>query len=298
LGTYGVQARASGYDEDNNSSISNDSSSATRIIIQLTKSDIGGGEAPALCAVLDNIDSQFDMFTTDFAITDPDFDNDEIDDKFTLALLRAVCSRELEDELRNATLNAFDINRMNLEAETQFDTLQDYKLGLAALLLLSTDMQTAVSNALADQGITLSGTYEIVTGVGEVFMPSAVSGLRLAQGYEVFEGALKATNEPYSATGDFDEDGFTNLAEYNAVVIDEGGSVDDFVEAASDPQIIVDEGEVSTCGALWIDGTPTSQSVGDIALLILCVGAMLFHRRRRVPTRSVSACDFPKYRSK
>jgi hypothetical protein len=229
------------------------------------------------------------MFTTDFGITEADFDNDGIDDEFTLALLRAVCSRDLEDDLRNATLNAFDINRMNLEAEAQFESLQDYKLGLAALLLLSTDMQTAVINALADQGITLSGTYQIVTVVGDMFMPSAVSGLSLAQAYEVFEGSLKAINEPYSATGDFDGDGASNLTEYNAVVIDGGGSVDDFLAAADDPLVIGGEGEGEgegegpppVCGALWLDGGPINK-VGDALILLLVGTALIALRSRRL----------------
>jgi hypothetical protein len=41
------------------------------------------------------------------------------------------------------------------------------------------------------------------------------------------------------------------------------------------------EGPPPICGALWIDGTPISGGAGDLALLTLVVGAMLFHRRRR-----------------
>jgi hypothetical protein len=41
------------------------------------------------------------------------------------------------------------------------------------------------------------------------------------------------------------------------------------------------EGEGPLCGASWRDGAPISNGVGDVALLILCVGALLFHQRRR-----------------
>ena len=118
-------------------------------------------------------------------------------------------------------------------------------------------------------------------------MPSTVKGLSLSEGYEVFDVSLKAANEPYSALGDFDGDGATNLAEYNAVVIDGGGAVDDFVAAAGDPLIIGGEGEgegegpLPVCGALWTNGAPISGGVGDLALLTLVVGAMLFARRQR-----------------
>ncbi len=265
---------------DDGTPVETDSESVTIVV-----RGSGEGPDPDLCGALDTIDSQFDMFMTDFGITDADFDADGIEDAFMLALLDVVCARDLEDSLRNATLNAFDINRMNLEAEAQFDSLQEYKLGLAALLLLSTDMQIAVSNALADQGITLAGTYEIVNVVGGIFMPSAAKGLSLSEGYKVFDVSLKTTNEPYSATGDFDGDGASNLTEYNAVVIDGGGSIDDFLAAAGDPLVIGGEGEGEgpppVCGALWIDGAPLSGGVGDLALLTLVVGAMLLHRRRK-----------------
>jgi hypothetical protein len=42
------------------------------------------------------------------------------------------------------------------------------------------------------------------------------------------------------------------------------------------------EGPPPTYGALWIDGAPISGGVGDLTLLTLVVGAMLFHRRGRV----------------
>ncbi len=243
----------------------------------------GEGEEPDLCGVFDEIGLQFDSFRNGFGITDPDFDGDGIEDTFTLALLEAACNLELEDDLRSATLNAFDINRMNLEKEAQFESLQEYELGLAALLILSTDMQTAVTNALADQDITLSETYEVVTMLGGVFMPSAVNGLSLAQAYEVFDASVKSANEPYSAAGDFDGDGASNLSEYNAVVVDGGGSVDDFVTAAGDPLVLGGEGEgpPPICGALWKGSAPSSDGVGDLALLVLCVGALLLAQGRR-----------------
>jgi hypothetical protein len=48
---------------------------------------------------------------------------------------------------------------------------------------------------------------------------------------------------PYSATGDFDGDGASNLAEYAAFVIDGGGDVQSFVNAATDTAITPSGGE-------------------------------------------------------
>jgi hypothetical protein len=176
---------------------------------------------------------------------------------------------------------------MTLTGEADFAQVEPYRHALAALLLISAKTQDDLTLILARAGIALSGTYESVHESVGLFMPSSVSGLSLQQAYEVFDVSLKAANEPYSALGDFDGDGATNLAEYNAVVIDGGGAVDDFVAAAGDPLIIGGEGEgegegpLPVCGALWTNGAPISGGVGDLALLTLVVGAMLSHRRRR-----------------
>jgi hypothetical protein len=186
-------------------------------------------------------------------------------------------------------LNAFDLNLMTLASEEDFGQVEPYRHALAALLLVSADTQDELALILLRAGTAIIGSYQAVAESGGVFMPSAVKGLSLSEGYEVFDVSLKAANEPYSATGDFDGDGASNLAEYNAVVIDGGGSVDDFVAAAGDPLVIGGEGEGEgegegpppVCGAIWLDGAPISGGLGDLLLLTLVVGAMLLHRRRR-----------------
>jgi hypothetical protein len=117
-------------------------------------------------------------------------------------------------------------------------------------------------------------------------MPSAVQGLRLAEGYEVFDASLKAANQPYSATGDFDGDGDSNLTEYNAIVIDGGGTVDDFVVAASDPLNLPGEGEgegeepVGCFGASQ-SGTSSKAAMGDLLLILAASLAIAGFRRRK-----------------
>jgi hypothetical protein len=138
------------------------------------------------------------------------------------------------------------------------------------------------------------GVYEVVTVSGGVFMPSALKGLSLAGGYEAFDVVAKAVDEPYSATGDLDGDGITNLVEYQNIVA-LGGTPEEFANSANDvmndgTQLPGGEGEGDRplCGASWRDGAPISNGVGDVALLILCVGALLFHQRRRTGERVVA----------
>jgi hypothetical protein len=232
---------------------------------------------------MDTLELEFDSYRSQFLDSAQDIDADGLPEEFALALVSAACSLLDGNSLRDATMNAFDINLATLSGEDDFVQVESFQNAIAALLLISQDTQNAVKLILLDSGIALGSDYEAVMGSVGIFMPSAVSGLSLAQGYEVFDDSQKAVDEPYSATGDFDGDGASNLTEYNAVVIDGGGSVEDFVAAAGDPLVIGGEGEgpPPICGALWIDGAPISGGVGDMALLALVVGAMLFHRRRK-----------------
>ncbi len=155
---------------------------------------------------------------------------------------------------------------MALAAEEAFEELRDFRHALAALLFLSTDMQIAASDALFSEGVVLTGTYEVVTVVSGVFMPSDVKGLSLTEGYTAFDSSMKSENEPYSASGDLDKDGTANVDEYQNILA-LGGTAQHFAESASDPnndgsQLPGGEGEGEgegegpppICGVLWKDG--------------------------------------------
>jgi hypothetical protein len=261
--------------------------------VELVGTGTAEDEAADLCDALGSVNSEFELFKTEFEIADSDFDFDGLPEAFVLALLDSICDRLEGDDLRSATRIAYDINLMALAAEDAFEILRDFRHALAALLIISTDMQIAVSDTLLDGGVELTGTYEVVTVVDGVFMPTGAKGLSLAEGYMRFDSSAKSQNEPYSASGDLDEDGASNVEEYQNILAS-GGTTHDFVASATDPmsdgsQLPGSEGEGEgegegpppLCGALWIDGAPISGGVGDLALLALVVGAMHCHRRRR-----------------
>lgn len=93
-------------------------------------------------------------------------------------------------------------------------------------------------------------------------------GLPSYQQYVVF-GVGKTAEEPFSAEGDFDNDGIPNLDEYQAV-IEAGGDMDLFVQAASDPY------------NLW-PGNPALPATGVVALglLLAALGGMAVRRKKQ-----------------
>jgi hypothetical protein len=256
-----------------------------------TVSLLGAGTAedePALslCEASDSLQSEFDALKIRFDVSDIDFDADGFPEFYALALVTATCSLDAFFDIATATAAAFDINSIAFENEERFAELAEYRYALAALMLVSQDTQAAVRATLSANGIELSNSYEAVTGIDGAFMPSAITGKSLSEKYLVFDVTTKAENEPYSASGDFDGDGASNLDEYIDVIVNGGGSLEDFISAATGAEGGEGEGEGEgpppVCGALWIDGAPISSGVGDLALLTLVVGAMLFYRRRRI----------------
>jgi hypothetical protein len=104
--------------------------------------------------------------------------------------------------------------------------------------------------------------------VNEVFLvlTGGITGLPSIEGYRVF-GVAKAPSEPFSANGDLDNDGLTNLEEA-AQVRAAGGGMELFVLAATNPV------------NLWPDNpaVPAGSMVG----LCLLVGAIAFGGARIV----------------
>jgi hypothetical protein len=195
--------------------------------------------------------------------------------------VKFACELSSEEGLGAATLNAFDINRVALASEANFSQVEPYRHALAVLLLISTDTQDELTRILARAAIVLTETYESVRESAGLFLPSSVPGLRLAQAYEVFDNSVKFANEPYSATGDFDGDGATNLSEYTAFVIDEGGDIQSFLNAATDTTILPPgsegegEGEGGPVGCAASEGTPQTVLVGNGILLAFLTACLL-----------------------
>ena len=235
------------------------------------------------------MEAQWAQLRTDFGITSADDDGDGIPEDFTFALLeRQVCLAE-NGNIFAATFNAYNLNINALNGEAETASVAPYREALAFVMLISQDMQDRLLDLLANGNILLTNEYFAVEcDSAGLCMPSSVKGYALAELVEVFDPAAKGVDvaEIYSGAGDLDDDGISNVAEYDAVNA-RGGTPEQFARAASDPELdgselpfFVDRGCASSPGA--------SEVSDDFALLTTVALALWFARRRRAVTHAIS----------
>ncbi len=249
------------------------------------------GSRPDLCSMRGPIQSGYAALAAAFELPDADHDFDGLPDEFALALVCAACDREAGDGLRGATLNAFDINREALANEEFYESIEPHGPVLAALMLISRDMRDALRGRLALSDVQLSGIYESVASLDGEYMPSSIADKPLSEAYLVFEVEPKANDEPYSASGDFDLDGASNLSEFTQASIGGDATISNFIDAATDPLSAGSQegGEESGPGCAAATGGSGLGPWGDAAMLVATIGLLLFRRitrdREEVPAR-------------
>ncbi len=183
----------------------------------------------------DGIDTAFMTFRNMFTGGTNDIDADEIPDTAMFELIELFCMRGIDDPLVLSADAAYDLNLEAFDAEASSTALKDFREVIALLMTMSQAMQNNVRAALGANGTPLFETYAILTCSDlENCLPEFVEDpdpvLRAAR------AVIRATNEPYSAQGDPDGDGLTNLQEYLNVMA-MGGDDFDFALAASSDRL-------------------------------------------------------------
>ena len=173
-----------------------------------------------LCGSLDAIALQLRNFVLDFEVSDSiyrDFSGDGLPEVGALALIEAIAcdtGDTLTDivDFSSSTNDTYQTNLATLRTEDDAALLAPYENAIAALMLVSEDMNNAISDILADNGIILRNTYFFLE-VGDV----------------------RNVNNPYAGEADLDLDTATNATEYFNTI--RRGQLDlvDFVEYAFDP---------------------------------------------------------------
>ncbi len=135
-----------------------------------------------------------------------------IPDVYALELVRQLGCADEYSALWGATLNAFEINYLTLQYEADADTLTDYHVILAVLLLLDEDTQYALIEHLAEQNIYLTGDYAVVQCLSIDNCAPAMDGEHpLWEQYLIYPPEAEGLYTPYSASGEVISDGISNV---------------------------------------------------------------------------------------
>ena len=256
---------------------SGETTTKTFIVVAEERDDV-------LCATIPIAENQLVQFMSDFGIVSDDLDSDGVPEHFTAHLVEFVACPNDGSSIWTATLNAWDANLLAIDAEPEFQQLMAYREALALLMLISESTQATVFNLLNSNGIELESPYVEVECDGNSLtncMPQTLPGKTIEDGYLVFEDGEKAIDEPYSGSGNFDGDDFTN-AEEAANVIEDNGDADDYVLEVTDPE---EDGNLG-CAAGGAAGSPAS-AAGDLGMLALigCALALFSRKRTKVAAR-------------
>lgn len=161
-----------------------------------------------------------------------DSDADGLPEEAAVALIiEAACMND-ESPIWTATINAYDGNLQQIDAETQASQLLDFREALAAMMAVSPTTQAAVTATFKGAGITLGGLYRAVLCLQPELCEPA-SPLRAAKNAPDLTRASRGPDNPFSGEGDPDGDGVTNAEEF-ANVKAAGRGIAAFVNAAFD----------------------------------------------------------------
>ncbi|MDK1022107.1 MAG: hypothetical protein QGD90_10770 [Candidatus Hydrogenedentes bacterium] len=211
------------------------------------------------CADFDAIDAAFVTFRDTFFSGSNDIDADAIPDTAMLELIELFCLRGIDEPLVLSADTAYDINLDAFDAEASSAALESFREVIALLMTMSQAMQDNLRTALAASGNPLFGAYSILFCSDlENCLPE----------FSANPDPILPLDEPYSAQGDPDGDGISNLQEYQNVVA-MGGDDFDFAVAASNDQLDGTSGtrNSETSGCLIATAAYGTPLAGEIDVL-------------------------------
>ena len=190
---------------------------------------LGAGSANAqnLCTAMDTILQQHGQAENVIFGGNEDLDGDGLPEYISLRLIQAVACDGPADDLKDATQTAYAFNLDVFDAEPGAESAEAYRPLIAAMMMIGLEIQPIVNAEFDD---VLVGDYEAVLCTGGDCSPDPLSpGSVMA-----LSVITRATDEPYSGTGDLDSDGTNNVTEYTNVLA-QNGTTSDFIIAATSP---------------------------------------------------------------
>lgn len=215
---------------------------------------LDGEDAPSLCSIFDLIDSQFSDLTKTYSL-DSDFDSDGLPELAALALIKASACDVDEESLGLSTNAAYSINLAAFNSESNAADASEFGQAIAVLMMISEETQSALTTILSDAGVLLTGDYSVVTCSSmNACLPE--------------DTPSRTATEPFSGTGDPDEDGLTNNEEYDEIVTVGGGTLLQFAASALGGAIQGGGGGGGSCViAVATLGTPLADELTSIRQL-------------------------------
>lgn len=219
------------------------------------------GSVPTLCDLSDNIADQYAVLVETLTL-DADADADGLPEDGSLALIRHTACFDESTALGMSAAEAFRLNLEAFDAEVLLRTHPELarREAIAALMMVSESLQAVLLSKLADTGANLTGEYLVVTCAADGScepIPNFIALRGLAPGVE----------EPFSGAADPNGDGETNAEEYQATVVDAGGTLEEFALAAL-AAAAVDGNANNSDGICFIAtaayGTPLAEEIGSL----------------------------------
>lgn len=225
---------------------------SSRILVGMTLAFVVCGVASAgsmLCDPL-QFDVQLDLYRGDLGTDSEDIDGDGVPDLVMLQVMETiVCTPDFYDALGAIVDTVFMTNLQAVTSEDNVNFFADYADAMALMLAMSGNMQNQLAELHEAAGLFLTSSYTVIA----------------CDPADCADTGGKSLNEPFSGTGDVDNDGTLNQEEY-ANVVARGASVAEFIAAVLDPAqdgTFTPEGEGEPEGMSEGTGEGMSEGAGE-----------------------------------
>ncbi|PCJ49080.1 MAG: hypothetical protein COA73_18875 [Candidatus Hydrogenedentota bacterium] len=215
------------------------------------------------CEDEERIIEQYEGFVEEFSVSD-DMDSDGLPDRASLALI-AAASCQYQTSNGAATNVAYKINRDQFELESFAFEYSDYDAIIPALMSMSTAMQQYLISTIE---LPFEFDYPVVNCTSpDDCTPVAVDDDKANSSLRNSNVVICQNCESLSGYGDPDWDNTNNFSEYSNV-ISQGGSLDDFTNAALDSRSDGSEtSSSSSSGFPCLIATMYGSNLGDGGLV-------------------------------
>jgi hypothetical protein len=154
----------------------------------------------------------------------------------SLAMIKLLsCVGDMDDPLVRAMENAYRINMRVVDDQIALSRqqLDDYRRLTATATFVSQPIQTLYLEHLQSLGIIVDAEFFLVICESpDSCTPEAIPGIDVRDRFIGFEVLTRGLTEPFSGPADPNGDGETNAEKYQRIVVEGGGTLEEFAADA------------------------------------------------------------------